>query len=134
MELAVKLAKKENADLVLATDPDADRTGVAVKTADGEYRLLNGNETGVLMEDYIFSMRKTDDKKPVIVKTIVTSDMCEAVANAYGAEVKEVLTGFKYIGETIDKLTANEEYVFGMEESYGYLVGTHATKTPFRRQ
>lgn len=82
LELAVKLAKKENADLVLATDPDADRTGVAVKTADGEYRLLNGNETGVLMEDYIFSMRKTDDKKPVIVKTIVTSDMCEAVANA----------------------------------------------------
>ncbi len=126
LELAVKLAKKENADLVLATDPDADRTGVAVKTADGEYRLLNGNETGVLMEDYIFSMRKTDDKKPVIVKTIVTSDMCEAIANAYGAEVKEVLTGFKYIGETIDKLTANEEYVFGMEESYGYLVGTHA--------
>ena len=126
LELAVKLAKKENADLVLATDPDADRTGVAVKTADGEYRLLNGNETGVLMEDYIFSMRKTNDKKPVIVKTIVTSDMCEAVANAYGAEVKEVLTGFKYIGETIDKLTANEEYVFGMEESYGYLVGTHA--------
>ena len=126
LELAVELAKKENADLVLATDPDADRTGVAVKTSDGEYRLLNGNETGVLMEDYIFSMRKTDGKKPVIVKTIVTSDMCEAVANAYGAEVKEVLTGFKYIGETIDKLTADEEYVFGMEESYGYLVGTHA--------
>jgi len=126
LELAVELAKKENADLVLATDPDADRTGVAVKTADGEYRLLNGNETGVLMEDYIFSMRKNDDKKPVIVKTIVTSDMCEAVANAYGAEVKEVLTGFKYIGETIDKLTPDEEYVFGMEESYGYLVGTHA--------
>ena len=126
LELAVELAKKENADLVLATDPDADRTGVAVKTSDGEYRLLNGNETGVLMENYIFSMRKTDDKKPVIVKTIVTSDMCEAVANAYGAEVKEVLTGFKYIGETIDKLTTREEYVFGMEESYGYLVGTHA--------
>ena len=126
LKLAVELAKKENADLVLATDPDADRVGIAVKTEDGEYRLLNGNETGVLMEDFIFSLRKKDEKIPVVVKTIVTSDMSEDIAAAYGAEVKEVLTGFKYIGETIDRLTGNEEYVFGMEESYGYLVGAHA--------
>ena len=126
LKLAVELAEKENADLVLATDPDADRVGIAVKTKNGGYKLLNGNETGVLMEDFIFSLRKKDDKIPVVVKTIVTSDMSEDIAKNYGAEVKEVLTGFKYIGETIDKLTENEEYVFGTEESYGYLVGTHA--------
>ena len=125
LALAVKFAEKEDSDLVLATDPDADRVGVAVKTECG-YRLLNGNETGVLMEDFIFSLRKKDDKIPVVVKTIVTSDMSEVIAAAYGAEVKEVLTGFKYIGEAIDRLSGNEEYVFGMEESYGYLVGTHA--------
>ena len=126
LELAVRLAKKENADLVLATDPDADRVGIAVKTSAGEYRLLNGNETGVLMEDFLFSLRKKSEKKPVVVKTIVTSDMSEEIAVAYSADVKEVLTGFKYIGETIDRLSETEEYVFGMEESYGYLVGTHA--------
>lgn len=126
LELAVRLAEKENADLVLATDPDADRVGIAVKTSAGEYRLLNGNETGVLMEDFLFSLRKKREKKPVVVKTIVTSDMSEEIAAAYCADVKEVLTGFKYIGETIDRLSETEEYVFGMEESYGYLVGTHA--------
>ena len=125
LKLAVELADKENADLVLATDPDADRVGIAVKTKNG-YQLLNGNETGVLMENYIFSLRKKTDKTPVFVKTIVTSDMSGDIAKAYGAEVKEVLTGFKYIGETIDRLTSDEQYVFGMEESYGYLVGTHA--------
>lgn len=125
LKLAVELADKKNADLVLATDPDADRVGIAVKTKNG-YHLLNGNETGVLMENYIFSLRKKTDKTPVFVKTIVTSDMSGDIAKAYGAEVKEVLTGFKYIGETIDQLTSDEQYVFGMEESYGYLVGTHA--------
>lgn len=125
LKLAVELADKKNADLVLATDPDADRVGIAVKTKTG-YQLLNGNETGVLMENYIFSLRKKTDKTPVFVKTIVTSDMSGDIAKAYGAEVKEVLTGFKYIGETIDQLTSDEQYVFGMEESYGYLVGTHA--------
>lgn len=125
LKLAVELADKKNADLVLATDPDADRVGIAVKTKNG-YQLLNGNETGVLMENYIFSLRKKTDKNPVFVKTIVTSDMSRDIAKAYGAEVKEVLTGFKYIGETIDQLTSDEQYVFGMEESYGYLVGTHA--------
>lgn len=125
LKLAVELADKKTADLVLATDPDADRVGIAVKTKNG-YQLLNGNETGVLMENYIFSLRKKTDKTPVFVKTIVTSDMSGDIAKAYGAEVKEVLTGFKYIGETIDQLTSDEQYVFGMEESYGYLVGTHA--------
>ncbi len=125
LKLAVELADKKNADLVLATDPDADRVGIAVKTKKG-YHLLNGNETGVLMENYIFSLRKKTDKTPVFVKTIVTSDMSGDIAKAYGAKVKEVLTGFKYIGETIDQLTSDEQYVFGMEESYGYLVGTHA--------
>lgn len=125
LKLAVELADKKNADLVLATDPDADRVGIAVKTKNG-YQLLNGNETGVLMANYIFSLRKKTDKTPVFVKTIVTSDMSGDIAKAYGAEVKEVLTGFKYIGETIDQLTSDEQYVFGMEESYGYLVGTHA--------
>lgn len=125
LKLAVELADKKNADLVLATDPDADRVGIAVKTKNG-YQLLNGNETGVLMENYIFLLRKKTDKTPVFVKTIVTSDMSGDIAKAYGAEVKEVLTGFKYIGETIDQLTSDEQYVFGMEESYGYLVGTHA--------
>lgn len=127
--LAVKLAEKENADLVLATDPDADRVGVAVRTATGEYRLLNGNETGVLLEDYLLSKRKREGSLPlkgVVVKTVVTSDMCEDVAKDFGVAVKEVLTGFKYIGETIDRLTDGEEYLFGMEESYGYLIGTHA--------
>lgn len=129
LDLAVKLAEKENADLVLATDPDADRVGVAVKTATGEYRLLNGNETGVLLEDYLLSKRKREGSLPlkgVVVKTVVTSDMCEDVAKSFGVAVKEVLTGFKYIGETIDRLTDGEEYLFGMEESYGYLIGTHA--------
>ena len=82
LSLAVRLAEKENADLVLAIDPDADRVGIAVKTESG-YRLLNGNETGVLMEDFIFSLRKKDDKIPVVVKTIVTSDMSEEIAAFY---------------------------------------------------
>lgn len=126
LKLAVELAKKENADLVLATDPDADRIGVAVKTNNGEYQLLNGNETGILMENYIFYLRKTTNKTPVVVKTIVTSDMAEDIAHTNNAEVKEVLTGFKYIGETIDTLSDSETFVLGMEESYGYLIGTHA--------
>lgn len=126
---ALELAKKEGAELVLATDPDADRVGIAVRKADGEYRLFNGNETGVVMEDYLLRMKKergTLHKRATVVKTIVTSDMATDVAKTYGAEVKEVLTGFKYIGETIDTLETPEAYAFGMEESYGYLVGAHA--------
>ncbi len=126
---ALKLARKEGAELVLATDPDADRVGIAVRRSDGEYRLFNGNETDVLMEDYLLRMKKergTLRPHATVVKTIVTSEMATDVAKAYGAEVKEVLTGFKYIGETIDALETPEDYAFGMEESYGYLVGAHA--------
>ncbi len=113
LKLAIELAEKTNADMVLATDPDADRVG---------------NETGAIMENFMLSVKSKNGsmpKNPVVVKTIVTSDMATDIAKKYGAEVKEVLTGFKYIGETIDSLENPEDYVFGMEESYGYLVGRH---------
>ena len=128
LTLAVGLARRSGAQLVIATDPDADRMGIAVVDADGDARLYNGNETGVLMENFILSVKKRSGslpEKPYIVKTIVTTPLAEDVAKDYGAGVKNVLTGFKYIGETIDACK-NENYVFGMEESYGYLVGTHA--------
>lgn len=127
LELAIALAKKTNADIVIGTDPDADRIGAAVKTADG-YRLITGNEMGVLLINYIFTHKKDLPKNPVVVKTIVTTDLAARVAESYGAEVKEVLTGFKYIGEVIKKLEAkgeSERFVFGYEESYGYLSGTY---------
>jgi len=127
LKLAVALAEKENCDIVIGTDPDADRLGAAVKTADG-YRLVTGNEMGVLLIDYIFSHGKNIPKDPVVVKTIVTTDLARVVAESYGATVREVLTGFKYIGETIKKLEAKNEgerFVFGYEESYGYLSGTY---------
>lgn len=128
LKLAIELAEKTNADMVLATDPDADRVGIAVRKKDGGFRLFNGNETGAIMENFILSVKSKNGsmpKNPVVVKTIVTSDMATDIAKKYGAEVKEVLTGFKYIGETIDSLENPEDYVFGMEESYGYLVGRH---------
>lgn len=127
LRLAVELAKKTGADIVIGTDPDADRIGAAVKTGDG-YRLISGNEMGVLLIDYIFSHAKALPKNPVVVKTIVTTDLAARVAERYGAEVREVLTGFKYIGEVIKKLEQNGEgdrFVFGYEESYGYLSGTY---------
>lgn len=127
LELAIALAKKNNADIVIGTDPDADRIGAAVKTADG-YRLITGNEMGVLLIDYIFTHKKNLPAKPVVVKTIVTTDLAARVAEGYGAEVREVLTGFKYIGEVIKKLeqkNEGERFVFGYEESYGYLAGTY---------
>ena len=125
--LAVALAKKTDADIVIGTDPDADRLGAAVKTADG-YRLITGNEMGVLLIDYIFSHAVALPKAPVVVKTIVTTDLAARVAESYGAEVREVLTGFKYIGEVIKKLEEKgegERFVFGYEESYGYLSGKY---------
>ncbi len=127
MKLGVELAKSTGADIVIGTDPDADRLGAAVKTADG-YRLITGNEMGVLLIDYLFSHKKELPKKPVVVKTIVTTDLAKAVAESYGATVIEVLTGFKYIGETIKKLEEKGEsdrFVLGYEESYGYLSGTY---------
>lgn len=127
LKLAVELAEKTGADIVIGTDPDADRIGAAVKTSDG-YRLISGNEMGVLLIDYIFSHAKTLPADPVVVKTIVTTDLAARVAESYGAEVREVLTGFKYIGEVVKKLeqkNEGERFVFGYEESYGYLSGSY---------
>lgn len=128
LKLAVELAKKTNADIVIGTDPDADRLGAAVRQNDGEYRLISGNEMGVLLIDYILSHSKALPKNAVVVKTIVTTDLAARVAEGYGAEIKEVLTGFKYIGEVIKKLEQKNEgdrFVFGYEESCGYLSGTY---------
>ena len=130
LNLAIKLAQEKNADIVIATDPDSDRLGVAVNTGDG-FVQLNGNEVGVILSDYILSTLKTQGKlpdNPLIVKTIVTSAMVDAVAKKYGAVVTDVLTGFKYIGDVINKLERNgqeKRYVFGFEESCGYLKGTY---------
>lgn len=127
LKLAIELGKKSGADIVIGTDPDADRIGAAVMQG-GEYRLISGNEMGVLLIDYIFSHGKALPKNPVVVKTIVTTDLAARVAEFYGAEVKEVLTGFKYIGEVIKKLEEKGEgdrFIFGYEESYGYLSGTY---------
>lgn len=131
MELGIEYAKKNNADLLLATDPDCDRVGIAVKNTQGEYVLLSGNETGMLLLDYICSRRtqmKTMPEDPVAVKTIVTIDMAERIAAKYGVKTINVLTGFKFIGEQIgflEKQGEEDSYIFGMEESYGYLSGSY---------
>lgn len=127
---ALKIAEANRADLLLATDPDCDRVGIAVLT-DGEYKLLTGNDVGCLLTDYILSQKKaqgTLSEKPIIIKSIVSSDMATAVAESYGAEVKNVLTGFKYIGELMTELQEKGEedrFELGFEESYGYLSGMH---------
>ena len=126
LQIALRDAKIYKPDLVMATDPDADRIGIAVPDGKGEYVLLNGNETGAILFYYILLCKKeSGELKPgaTVVKTIVTTDLIFDMAREFGVEVKEVLTGFKYIGESIDTL---ENYLFGLEESYGYLVGTHA--------
>lgn len=131
MELGIEYAKKNNADLLLATDPDCDRVGIAVKNTQGEYVLLSGNETGMLLLDYICSRRtemNTMPKDPVMAKTIVTIDMAERIAAKYGVRTLNVLTGFKFIGEQIgllEKQGKEDSYIFGMEESYGYLSGSY---------
>lgn len=131
MELGLQYAKEKNADLLLATDPDCDRVGIAVKNARGEYVLLSGNEVGLLLLDYICSQKQKHGKlpkAPVLVKTIVTVDLAEKIAAHYGASTRNVLTGFKYIGEQIGFLEAEgqaDRYLFGFEESYGYLTGTY---------
>ena len=131
MELGLRYARENNADLLLATDPDCDRVGIAVKNEEGAYVLLSGNETGILLLDYICSQRVKHGKmpeKPVMVKTIVTMDLAERIAARYGLETRNVLTGFKFIGEQIGLLEnqgQKERYVFGFEESYGYLTGTY---------
>lgn len=131
MALGMEYAKKCNADLLLATDPDCDRVGIAVKNNVGEYELLTGNQTGMLLLDYICSQRVKHGKmpaNPVMVKTIVTIDMGEQIATHYGLHTVNVLTGFKFIGEQIGKLEQQgkaDSYVFGFEESYGYLTGSY---------
>ena len=127
----LELCEKEQPDLLLATDPDADRVGIAVKDYDGSYRLISGNENGVMLTNYILSCKKASGKlpqKPVVVKTIVTTKLIDKLCEKYGCELKNVLTGFKYIGEIILNLEKNHEedrYLFGFEESYGYLSGTY---------
>lgn len=131
-ELALKLAKETDADLVLATDPDADRLGVYVKdTKRGEYLSFTGNMSGLFIAEYELSVRKELGRLPengALVKTIVSSNMADEISKEYGVKVIEVLTGFKYIGEQIKFFEQNGtyEYLFGYEESYGCLVGTHA--------
>lgn len=127
----LELCEKEQPDLLLATDPDADRVGIAVKDYDGSYRLISGNEDGVMLTNYILSYKKASGKlpeKPVVVKTIVTTKLINKLCEKYGCELKNVLTGFKYIGEVILNLEKKHEenrYLFGFEESYGYLSGTY---------
>lgn len=131
MALGMEYARKNNADLLLATDPDCDRVGIAVKNSDGEYVLLSGNETGILLLDYICSQRLKHGKmpdEPVMVKTIVTMDLAERIAANYGVRTVNVLTGFKFIGEQIgllEKQGKADSYIFGFEESYGYLSGSY---------
>lgn len=126
LALAIAYAQELNADIVLGTDPDCDRVGIAVKHGD-DYTLLTGNQTGALLVDYVLSQKQLDDKS-VVIKTIVTSELGADIAKARGAEVLNVLTGFKYIGEKMIGFeeTRDHNFVMGYEESYGYLVGSHA--------
>ena len=126
LSLALRDAAIYHPDLVMATDPDADRVGIAVPNPSGEYVLLNGNETGSILFYYVLLKRRENGipcTGATAIKTIVTSDIIFDMARAFGAEVREVLTGFKYIGEALDQTA---DYLLGLEESYGYLVGTHA--------
>ncbi len=131
MALGMEYAKKCSADLLLATDPDCDRVGIAVPNREGEYVLLSGNETGLLLLNYICSMRQTAGtmpEHPVFVKTIVTMDMAARIAADYGVKTVDVLTGFKFIGDQIARLEAEgreNDYILGFEESYGYLSGSY---------
>ena len=131
LEKGLELAKEVGADLMLATDPDADRVGIAMKCPDGSYELVSGNEMGVLLLDYICAGRiekGTMPKNPVAVKSIVSTPLADAVAEHYGVELRHTLTGFKWIGDQIAQLEAageSERFIFGFEESYGYLAGTY---------
>lgn len=128
--LAVRIAEESGADILLATDPDCDRVGVAVSDG-GEYKLITGNEMCVLLSDYLLSVRKlkgTLPLKPILIKSFVTTDMVDAVAAKYGAQTMKLLTGFKYTGEQMTLLENSgeaERFILGMEESYGYVAGMH---------
>lgn len=131
LEKGLALAKETGADLMLATDPDADRVGIAMRTPDGEYELVSGNEMGVLLLDYIAAGRKeagTMPERPIAVKSVVSTQLADKVAEHYGVELRSVLTGFKWIGDQIHRLESENEaerFIFGFEESYGYLAGTY---------
>ena len=127
-ELAIRYGKEIDADLLVATDPDADRLGIAVKDLEGEYTVLTGNQTGALFLEYLLSQKKEKGVLPangVVLKTIVTSEIGRAIAKAYGLDTIDTLTGFKFIGEKIKEYETTGQYVFqfGYEESYGYLIG-----------
>ena len=126
MSLALKEAEKLNADIVMATDPDADRVGIAVKNHHGKFQLLNGNQTGSLIVYYLIRRWKENNKldgDQFIVKTIVTTDIIHRIAEKYQVEYFDTLTGFKYIAEVIRKLEGQKQFIGGGEESYGYMIG-----------
>lgn len=131
MELGIALAKQKRADLVLATDPDADRVGIAARLDNGEYHLISGNEMGVLLLDYLAKSKKelgTLVSNPIAVRSIVSTPLADEVAREYGVELRHTLTGFKWIGDQIHQLEEKGEesrFLFGFEESYGYLSGTY---------
>lgn len=130
-ELAIKLAKENDVDAIIGTDPDCDRVGIVVRDANGEYQTLTGNQTGALLVDYILRSKKEQNKLPsngVVLKSIVSTELAAAIAESYGVKTVNVLTGFKYIGEKMTEYAQSGEYTYliGFEESYGYLVGTHA--------
>jgi len=126
--IAIEMAKESSPDLIFGTDPDCDRIGVIVKEDSGEYKVLSGNQVGVLLSDYMLNARKEEgilDKKDIIIKTIVTTEMARAITKSYGVQLIDVLTGFKYIGEKIEEFekTGSNNFILGFEESYGYLAG-----------
>ncbi len=129
--LAIKLGQEKNADIIIGTDPDGDRMGAVVKNNEGEYVVLTGNQSGALMVHYLLSQLKEQGRLPengVVVKTIVTSEMGADIAESFGAQVVNTLTGFKYIGEKMNEFekSGKQAFLFGYEESYGYLTGTYA--------
>lgn len=129
--IAIEMAKENDVDVIIGTDPDCDRVGIVVRDAEGVYRTLTGNQTGALLVEYILrskSEQGTLPKDGVVIKTIVTTELAAEIAKSYGIEIMNVFTGFKYIGEKMTEFTEkkNHTYLIGFEESYGYLVGTHA--------
>ena len=129
--LAIELAKKNDCDLIIGTDPDSDRVGIVVKNSDGDYVTMTGNQVGALLTDYVLAQRKANGTLPkdaAVVSTIVTSGMIEAICKKYGVTYFATLTGFKFIGEKIHEFEQNHRHTFvlGLEESYGYLAGTYA--------
>ena len=129
--IAIEMAKQNDVDVIIGTDPDCDRVGIVVRDAEGVYRTLTGNQTGALLVDYILRSKREQNTLPsngVVIKTIVTTELAAAIAKSYGMEIMNVLTGFKYIGEKMTEFVEkkNHTYLIGFEESYGYLVGNHA--------